>query len=400
MKDFAIYGQHDEATIQQLKNCLAPAPAVAGALLADGHLGYAMPIGGVVAYRNHVSPNGVGFDIGCGVYAVKTDIEADELRPGLASIADTIQREIPFGMGRKSGKSLDHPVLDSPRWHVTKEVRALRDMAAQQLGTVGSGNHYVDLLEDEHGLVWVAAHFGSRGLGHKTATGFLNLAAGRQWGERVPAGEDSAASSPVLLELGTELGDAYWCAMVLAGQYAYAGREVVVDQVLEIIGGTRVDAVHNHHNFGWREEIDGELLVVVRKGATPAAPGQRGFVGGSIGDISVVVEDVDSAEALNTLRSTVHGAGRVMSRSKAKGKVDWKTGQVKKPGLVSQEMLEASLERYSVILRGGGLDEAPMVYRPLADVLGAMGDSVRVVSTLRPMVVCMAGADIRDPYKD
>jgi tRNA-splicing ligase RtcB len=401
MKDFAIYGQHDEATIQQLRNCLAPEPAVAGALLADGHLGYAMPIGGVVAYRNHVSPNGVGFDISCGVMAVKTDIREEDLYfLGLDAVADEIFETIPFGVGRKSGKAADHELFDDPRWDVLPEIRDLKQLAAQQLGTVGSGNHYVDVLVDEEDTVWVATHFGSRGFGHKTATGFLNLAAGRAWGAKVPPGEDSAASTPVLLDLDTELGQAYWAAMELAGRYAYAGRAEVVGQVLDILEAEAVSTVHNHHNFSWRQRFGDEELVVVRKGATPAAPGQQGFVGGSMGDISVIVEGVDTPEARATLCSTVHGAGRVMSRSKALGKVDRKTGEVKRMGLVTPEMMQSSLERFSVVLRGGGRDEAPQVYRSLPGVLEAMGPTIKVVRTLTPRIVAMAGKDVRDPYKD
>lgn len=172
------------------------------------------------------------------------------------------------------------------------------------LGTVGSGNHYVDVLADELGRIWVGVHFGSRGFGHTVASGFLALGQNRPWGTRVPEAE-------VLLDLKSPTGEAYWELMNLAGQYAYAGREWVARKVVDMLGGRELDLVHNHHNFAWRENHDGQDLIVVRKGATPAFPGQRGFVGGSMGDDAVIIEGApgDTATQHAALYSTVHGAG-------------------------------------------------------------------------------------------
>jgi tRNA-splicing ligase RtcB len=163
--------------------------------------------------------------------------------------------------------------------------------------------------------------------------------------------------------------------------------------------------VHNHHNFAWKEEHDGRELVVVRKGATPAFPGQRGFIGGSMGDDAVIVEgarDGDSAAQRRSLFSTVHGAGRVMSRTQARGKTKgWGAkARIVSPGLVSWDMVKAWIGPKGVILRGGGLDEAPHAYRRLPDVLAAQGDTIRVLHTLRPVIVVMAGENEFDPYKD
>jgi tRNA-splicing ligase RtcB len=193
--------------------------------------------------------------------------------------------------------------------------------------------------------------------------------------------------------------------MNLAGQYAYAGREWVARKVVEIIGAHEIELVHNHHNFSWTEEHFGEKLIVVRKGATPAFPGQKGFIGGSMGDDAVIVKGADSKARTNqenALYSTVHGAGRVMSRTQARGKTKgWgKQARIISPGLVSQEMLDSWIEERGVILRGGGLDEAPQAYRRLPDVLAAQGDTIEVIHTLRPVIVVMAGADEFDPYKD
>src|SRR5205823_13088939 len=195
-------------------------------------------------------------------------------------------------------------------------------------------------------------------------------------------------------------GQDYLEAMAIAGEYAYAGREAVVDRVRRLLGADITDSVHNHHNFAWKEQHDGESVVVVRKGATPAFPGQRGFVGGSMGDISVILEGVDSAAARAALYSTVHGAGRVMSRTQAAGRVQRRTGKVIKPGLVDWQSAQRQVREFGAVLRGGGPDEAPEVYRPLDSVLSAHAGTIRVLHRLKPRAVVMAGRNELDPYKD
>jgi tRNA-splicing ligase RtcB len=252
---------------------------------------------------------------------------------------------------------------------------------------------------DESGAIWVGVHFGSRGFGHTVASGFLALSQGMQWGARVPERE-------VLLPLDMPMGHDYWALMTLAGEYAYAGREWVARKVVEILGARELELVHNHHNFAWREAHDGQTVVVVRKGATPAFPGQRGFVGGSMGDHAVIVQGVSAPDTpiedlqRDAMYSTVHGAGRVMSRTAAAGKRNWRTGKVLSQGAVSQEMMHAWVRDTGVILRGGGTDESPHVYRRLPDVLTAQKGTIEVLHTLRPLIVVMAGADQFDPYKD
>jgi tRNA-splicing ligase RtcB (3'-phosphate/5'-hydroxy nucleic acid ligase) len=396
----AIFGTHDEQTLAQLKDVARRAERVA--LMADGHKGYVMPIGGVAAYRDRASVVGVGFDIACGNAAIRTDrMLSDYTTDDLTHIADQIQREISFGIGQTTrGRDAphDHPLFEAPAWDAVPgkhERDTLKAKARKQLGTVGGGNHYVDVFADERGAIWVGVHFGSRGLGHTVASGFLSLGQGREWGTRVPEAE-------VLLDLKTPMGDAYWSLMNLAGEYAYAGREWVARKVVSILGGRELELVHNHHNFAWRERHEGEDLIVVRKGATPAFPGQRSFVGGSMGDDAVIVEGspLGTEQQRGALFSTVHGAGRVMSRTEARGKINWKTRQVKSPGKVSWDMLRRWVGEKSVILRGGGLDESPHVYRRLPEVLAAQGDTIRVVHTLRPLIVVMAGENEFDPYKD
>jgi tRNA-splicing ligase RtcB len=396
-----VFGTHDDKTLAQLTDVASRAERVA--LMADGHLGYVMPIGGVAAYRNKASVVGVGFDIACGNAAIRTDRRVEEFtRRQWTNIADEITRSIAFGVGRTNKQDdapVDHPLFASDAWQLlTPSVSgALKQKARAQLGTVGSGNHYVDVFTDETGVVWVGVHFGSRGFGHTIASGFLALSQNKPWGERVKESE-------ALLDLADPLGHDYWHLMNLAGEYAYAGREYVARKVVGILGGTEQELIHNHHNFAWKETHGGEELIVVRKGATPAFPGQKGFVGGSMGDNSVILEGspADSDAQRGAMYSTVHGAGRVMSRTQAAGKFKgWGAKRhLVSPGVISQEMLDDWLRPTGVILRGGGLDEAPQAYRRLPDVLAAQGDTVKVLHTLKPIVVVMAGANEVDPYKD
>lgn len=377
-----ILGTHEENTIQQIKQVAADDRVVAAALMADGHLGYGMPIGGVVAYDNAVSPEGVGFDIGCGNKAAKTDLLYEDVRSDLPALMDRIFDEIAFGIGQAKGENADHEVFDDERFQIGL-AKSLIQMARNQLGSVGSGNHYVDLLVDEQGVLWVGVHFGSRGFGHKIASNFMT---------------DGDMMKPVtVLDLDGQ-GEDYWPLMELAGAYAYAGRDCVVSQVLGILGAKSIYEVHNHHNYAWKETHFGQEVVVVRKGATPAFPGQEGFVGGSMGDDAVILAGTEGDEQKATLYSTVHGAGRVMSRSAARGK--WKKGVQVKPGAVSPEAMFDWVNGRGVELRGAGLDEAPQAYRRLPEVLEAQGSTVSVQHTLRPVGVAMAGSNDFDPYKD
>ncbi|HEX5866315.1 MAG TPA: RtcB family protein, partial [Beijerinckiaceae bacterium] len=237
------------------------------------------------------------------------------------------------------------------------------------------------------------------GFGHTVASGFLALSQNAKWGQRVPERE-------ALLSLDKPIGQDYWALMSLAGEYAYAGREWVARKVVSLLDAHELELVHNHHNFAWRERHDGRDVIVVRKGATPAFPGQKGFIGGSMGDDAVIVQGTSApgspVEALQreALFSTVHGAGRVMSRTEAAGKRNWRTGKILKPGAVSPEMMQAWIREKGVILRGGGLDESPHAYRRLPAVLDAQRGTIEVLHTLRPLIVVMAGADLFDPYKD
>lgn len=436
LSDLTIFGNADERTVEQIKRCQAVEEGARAVLCADNHVGYSQPIGGAVAYREHISPSGVGYDIGCGNKAVKTTTTLQDLnvsknpKAGLPGVMDEIVKRISFGMGRVNDEPVDHPVLDRIREAPFAPQRQLLGLAAKQLGTVGAGNHYVDLFTDEDDAIWVGVHFGSRGFGHKTASGFLALAEGKKFEEHATEGEMD--SPPIVFPTDSDLGQSYVEAMTLAGEYAYAGRDLVVDKVLGILGTVEVESVHNHHNFAWREEHDGEEWWVVRKGCTPAFPGQQGFVGSTMGEESVILEGTESAR--EALFSTVHGAGRVMSRTEAAGKTRrrkvWECNnrdcdyfhtdlnqfscpdhpdakpvknyrvEVKRPGKIDFASVQADLEAKGIELRGGAADEAPGAYKRLDEVLAAHGDTINVLHRLRPVGVAMAGRDVFDPFKD
>ncbi|MFC5860810.1 RtcB family protein [Acidicapsa dinghuensis] len=384
-----VWGAHESKTLRQIETCAATADRAA--LMADGHLGYAVPIGGVVAYKNAISPSGVGFDIACGNKAVRVDMPGSELRARVAKIMDDVWSTISFGVGRKNAEKVEHAIFEPnhPGWDL-ESAQPLRQKAQNQLGTVGSGNHYVDLFTDEQDRVWIGVHFGSRGFGHGIATWFLKAAGAK----------DGMEVEPCVIGTDTDLGEQYIRTMTLAGEYAYAGRDWVCDKVTSILGAPIVESVHNHHNFAWREEHGGEQYWVVRKGATPAFPGQKGFVGGTMAEPAVILEGVDSEESRTALYSTVHGAGRVMGRREAAGVFHRKSGEMIRPPKITQAMMRQKVRQANVELRGAGVDESPHCYKRLNEVLEAHGETIRILHTLTPVGVAMAGADEFDPYKD
>jgi tRNA-splicing ligase RtcB len=422
------FGPVDDNVREQIARCAEAEPGATAVLCADNHLGYSMPIGGVIAYEGLISPSAVGYDIACGNMAVRTDARARDVN--IRAVMDDVWAQLSFGMGRKNAERVEHPVLDAIATSDLPAQRGLAQMAAAQLGTIGSGNHYVDLFEDvDDGALWVGVHFGSRGFGHKTATWAL---------EQVGRKDDRMDAPPVVIPIGSDLGQAYIAGMTLAGDYAYAGREWVVGKVLRILGARAVDTIHNHHNFAWREAHGGRDVWVHRKGATPAFPGQRGFVGGTMGDHAVILAGVDSPTSADALYSTVHGAGRAISRRQATGKSKqawtcrdyrncdgWvplfddkgqripdrppcpkcghKTHRTMRqiaPGLVDWPAAAAAVRAKGIELRGAGGDEAPACYKRLDEVLAYHGDTIQILHTLRPIGVAMAGADVADPFRD
>lgn len=443
-----VVGEVDKRAVEQMQRCADAGDAIASAVCADGHVGYSQPIGGVLACEDFISPSGVGYDIGCGNKAVATNLQYSDISGDLPKIMDEIAAKISFGMGVPNEDKIDHPILDKILTDAPfQRIKDLQPKAAKQLGTVGGGNHYVDLFRDEYtDRVWIGVHFGSRGFGHTIASGFLAMAQNLPFGERAPEGEMDSA--PVLLHADSPLAHAYIEAMHLAGEYAYAGRNVVCSKVLSILGAAELDSVHNHHNFAWRETHFGRKVWVIRKGCTPAFPGQRGFVGATMGETSVILQGGEAVSGdwsgpgagvveelqRNLLFSTVHGAGRLMSRTAAAGKkrkrwsccnrdCSWVQepfthkpedgncptcghGRLQKrwiqetDGLVDWDLAMDDLKMKNIELRGAAADEAPLAYKRLDDVLAYHGATVEVTHRLRPIGVAMAGPGVEDKYKD
>jgi len=390
-EDLKIFGTHEPDTINQMYEVIdyETSPDFA-TLCADGHIGYSVPVGGVVAYEGKICVNGVGFDIACGNKAVLVDCPADECKSNIYRTMNEVQKHISFGVGRKNNEPVSHDIFDDPLWSELDILSSLKDKAVNQLGTVGSGNHYVDIFIDDIERVWVGVHFGSRGLGHSIATHFIKQAGGK----------DGIHAKPVIFDENSDLGQQYIRCMELAGRYAYAGRSWVCERVAKILRANILDEVHNHHNFAWRERHFDKDLWVIRKGTTPAFPGQRGFVGGSMGDISVILEGVDSSESKSSLYSTVHGAGRLLGRTQAKGKTCWKTGKQLTEGLVKRDAHDEWMRNKGVEVRGGGLDESPYAYKRITDVLAAHWSTIKILHVLEPIGVVMADEREKDPYKD
>lgn len=398
-----VFGKAEEGALEQAQTCAKT--AFKTVLMADNHKGYAVPIGGVVAYKDKISPSGVGYDIACGNKAVLLTADIGDIKKHISKIMDDIYSHISFGVGRSRQRDgyqspHDHGIFNHPAWDILKNISNLKDKARSQLGTVGSGNHYVDVFEEIQTIsltrTWVGCHFGSRGLGHTIASYFLKQAGAK----------DHMDAEPCLLDVNSQIGQDYLACMDLAGQYAYAGRDWVCQRVAALLGANILEEIHNHHNFAWHEEHFGEKLWVVRKGATPAFPGQKGFVGGSMGDCSVILEGVDSSLSKDALYSTVHGAGRVMSRTQASGRKKWRrsgdrsTNLERSGGAVTREMMEDWIKPMKIELRGAGTDESPHCYKRLPDVLAAHEGTVKINHVLYPIGVAMAGENEFDPYKD
>lgn len=406
MKKIIKFGSPEESAILQAENCLIEAEAFA--LMGDNHKGYGMPVGGVAVYKNKISPAGVGFDIACGNKAVKLNLKFNDIKDNLENLAEEIWNNLYFGIGKKNNIKVKDELFEDLIWETNEFLKSIPDLkkkAQDQLGTIGSGNHYVDVFKDEEDYIWIGVHFGSRGLGHTIASHFIKVA-----GDNVNIMDET----PHCLDINSKEGKEYLECMELAGKYAYAGRDWVCDTVSKIIGGEIIEEIHNHHNFAWKEVHNGEEYWVVRKGATPAFPNQRGFVGSCMEDNSVILEGVDSDKSKEAFYSTVHGAGRIMSRTQATGKKKKRiikrnksdgteydfTEYYTEGGLVDFNSVQQRIKNKGIILKGAGADEAPEVYKKLTDVLKEHEGTIKILHTLTPLIVCMAGVDEFDPYKD
>ena len=371
----------DEAVQQLVDACQLPV-SVRGALMPDAHRGYGLPIGGVLATRNAVIPYAVGVDIACRMKLTVLDVPLGALRDDVSRLRSAIDRETRFGVGSEFKDKREHPVLDRD-WSVSPITRKLRDKAWSQLGTSGSGNHFVEfgVFEVGHGELGVPAgeylallsHSGSRGTGAEVA-GHYSKRARERHPELPPRLKDLA-----WLDLDDDEGQEYWAAMELMGHYAAANHACIHRHVAKNLGAAVLLDLENHHNFAWKERHGGEELIVHRKGATPAGAGVIGIIPGSMASTTYIARGRGNPDSLN---SASHGAGRAMSRTEAKKRFRW-------------DEVKPLLERRGVTLMSAGLDEVPMVYKDIDRVMAAQSDLVETVATFEPKLVKMAPAGER-----
>jgi tRNA-splicing ligase RtcB (3'-phosphate/5'-hydroxy nucleic acid ligase) len=373
-------GLEAEAVAQMERACWLPV-AVAGALMPDAHVGYGLPIGGVLATENAVIPYAVGVDIACRMKITVLDLPQRDLERKQDRLARAIEAETRFGVGASFKNRRDHAVL-ARDWSCSPVTRRNRDRAWSQLGTSGSGNHFVEfgvftLMEEMDGLaageyVALLSHSGSRGTGAAVCDHYSRLAFARH--PDLPGELKRLAWLPLDSAEGLE----YWAAMELMGEYAAANHALIHQHIREHLGAEVLLDVENHHNFAWKERhtIGGveRDVIVHRKGATPAGAGVLGIIPGSMASPGFLVRGKGEAASLH---SASHGAGRVMSRSQARQTYDWKR-------------VKAHLQEKGVTLISAGLDEVPMVYKDIHQVMAAQSDLVEVLGRFDPRLVKMA----------
>lgn len=381
--DYRIYGpeQIEAGALAQMETAMRLPVAVAGALMPDAHQGYGLPIGGVLATSaNTVIPYAVGVDIACRMCLSVFDLPTSMLENEGKLLKKALVENTFFGIGCESNRRFDDSLFDRPEWRATKPIRDLRDKAYRQLGTSGTGNHFVEwgelevLADDElfdvpqGKYLALLSHSGSRGFGGGIAAHYSKVAMQKT---RLP----KEAQHLAWLDLDSDEGQEYWIAMNLAGDYASANHHEIHDKIAKALGRPRLVLVENHHNFAWKEGLaDGTEVIVHRKGATPAGPNDLGIIPGSMTLPGYVVRGKGDPVAIN---SASHGAGRVMSRSQAFRTLDKKA-------------VKAAIDAAGVQLIGGDLDEAPMVYKNIETVMAAQTDLVNVLARFLPKIVRMA----------
>lgn len=368
----------EQTAVAQLELALRLPVALGGALMPDGHPGYALPIGGVFAAHRAVAPAMVGVDIGCRMHLTIFDMSPDDLLASREALFASLREVTSFGAGGSSLRSADHAILEDERWGMTSQTRSLRQKAAQQLGTSGSGNHFAELVVGEAlapdagtpaAFCGLLTHSGSRGVGYAIANTYMRLAS-----------QETAQRAKVprmyeWLSLDGEAGQEYWQAMELAGDFARANHEVIHELFERRARLRPLLTAQNHHNFAWRE---GDA-VIHRKGATPAGPGELGIIPGSMGSASYLVAGLGNPQSL---ASASHGAGRLGSRAQARSQMS---------------LAEARrwMQRHDILVEGLSADEAPHAYKDIERVMQIQVDAglVRPLARMRPVAVIMAGED-------
>jgi tRNA-splicing ligase RtcB len=379
--EYAVWGTGIDAEAHhQMRQACAVPGAVGAALMPDAHVGYGLPIGGVLACEGIVLPYAVGVDIACRMKLSVLDVPVSALEQRSQELVDSLEQGTRFGVGAKYSRPQDHPVMDRD-WSVSRITRENRDKAWQQLGTSGSGNHFVEYgtltigdapnelnLEPGNYLA-LLSHSGSRGTGASVCSTYSNIAR-----QKLPA-RFAELGRLAWLELESQEGQEYWLAMNLMGDYAAANHAVIHRNVTRRLGAQIVAGVENHHNFAWLEEHQGRMLVVHRKGATPAGKGVLGVIPGSMGDPAFVVRGKGSAASLD---SASHGAGRRMSRTAAKAKFNFNA--------VRKQLAQRGIQVLSA-----GADEVPGVYKNILEVMSEQQDLVETVARFDPRLVKMCG---------
>ena len=381
-KSYQIYGAEaiEEGALQQMETAMKLPVTVAGALMPDAHQGYGLPIGGVLATNNAVIPYGVGVDIGCRMCMTIYDIPTDRLQGNREELKKLLVNNTRFGQATFK-KPKDHEIFERKEFSELSIARGMKDRAWQQIGSSGGGNHFVEfgIVEisnaiNEYNLapghyIAVLSHSGSRGLGANIARHYTKIAMDKC---KLP----QEAKHLAWLDLDTEEGQEYWLAMNLAGDYASACHHQIHERMVIGLRESPLAMIENHHNFAWKEkDVNGNELIVHRKGATPAGKGVLGIIPGSMATPGFIVRGKGLAESIN---SASHGAGRTMSRTKAK--------QTILPGHVNKFLKEAGVE-----LIGSGLDEAPMAYKDIHQVMNHQKELVEVLGSFMPKIVRMCG---------
>ena len=379
---FNVFGNEhiEQGAMHQMYTAAKLPIAVAGALMPDAHSGYGLPIGGVLATENAVIPYGVGVDIGCRMCLSVFDIDPKELINREQYFTRELGEATLFGSGAQFKEASNHEVMENEAFEELPLLKNLQGRAWKQLGSSGSGNHFVEfgvvdipekdpILGIEAGkYIGLLSHSGSRALGATIANHYTKLAKQLR---RLP-GE---ASNLAWLSLEEEAGIEYWMAMNLAGDYASACHEVIHNKIAKQLGRRPIKRVENHHNFAWKEKLDGKEVIVHRKGATPAGKDVLGIIPGSMTADGFIVKGKGELASVN---SASHGAGRLMSRTKALQSI-------------TEKALKEELKKFGVKLIGGGLDEAPFAYKNIEQVMNSQTALVDTVGKFTPKIVRMAG---------
>ena len=374
----------DEGSHTQMQQACSMPVAFRGALMPDAHIGYGLPIGGVLALENAICPHAVGVDIACRMKVSIFDIEPWTLKKKKNLFIEALEKGTVFGVGQQHDQKQNHEVMDQD-WSITKITRERKDVAWKQLGSSGSGNHFVEfgtitLSEDQDDLglkkgeyVALMSHSGSRGAGANVCKTYENIAR-----KQLPSKYEDLGRL-AWLDMDSEEGQEYWAAMNLMGDYAAANHDVIHKLIGKLIGSKVIAGVENHHNFAWKEVHDGKEVYVHRKGATPASKGELGVIPGSMGTPAYIVRGLGNEASL---RSASHGAGRLMSRTKAKDKYNFRA-------------IQKNLASQGITILSAGADEVPGAYKDIEAVMKEQQDLVESIARFDPKIVMMDGSGSR-----